>query len=74
MKITYDKSTDAIYIYLTPDGHEIKGAVKKTMGDWPAHIDYDKDGHPFGIEILDASAVVNLSYLRNLEFEEIDEI
>ncbi len=55
MKITYDKSIDALYVYIL----EISllktfKIVKKTEGDWPIHFDFTKDNQLFGIEILES--------------------
>jgi uncharacterized protein YuzE len=58
MKITYDKNTDAAYIYLT----EISaGGVKKTYPCDPAEVkgminlDFNPEGILVGIEVLGAS-------------------
>ena len=73
MKITYDKSADALYIYLdaraTISSKSLKGIVKKTGGDFPVQIDFTKEGKVFGIEILHASEMVDLEYLKTLDFE-----
>ena len=60
MMITYDKSADAIYIYLA---HTIApGAVKRTCPcdiletGVQVNLDFDDSGRILGIEILDASA------------------
>jgi uncharacterized protein YuzE len=59
MKISYDQSTDAAYIYLAD---EIRpGGVAKTYCCDPQevngqiHLDFDSDGRLIGIEVLDAS-------------------
>ncbi len=50
MKITYDKTADAAYIYIR------KGIIKKTQHLSPLiNADFDKNGKMLGIEILDAS-------------------
>lgn len=57
MKITYDRSVDAAYIYLS----DIRpGQVKKTYACDPTeageiNLDFDKNKILIGIEILDAS-------------------
>jgi uncharacterized protein YuzE len=62
MKITYDKSTDAAYIYLK-DRIE-GGAVAKTYCCDPLevngqiHLDFDKQGKLIGIEVLNASTLL----------------
>ena len=75
MKITYDKSVDALYIYLRPEAankHRNKGIVARTEGEWPIHLDFSKEGDLLGIEIIGASHLVNLGYLKKLKFERID--
>jgi len=59
MKITYDESVDAAYIYLEDD---IKpGGVARTYCCDPQevngqiHLDFDAGGRLIGIEVLDAS-------------------
>ncbi len=58
MRITYDKSVDAAYIYLKDI---LPGGVAKTYQCDPGEIngminlDFDKDGILLGIEIIDAS-------------------
>ena len=59
MRITYDRSTDAAYIYLVPMIDP--GGVKKTYSCDPAEVnaeinlDFDGSGRLIGIEVLDAS-------------------
>ncbi len=60
MKITYDRSVDAVYIYLA---HAIApGAVKRTCPcdvletGAQVNLDFDGSGKILGIEILGASA------------------
>lgn len=59
MMITYDKSADAVYIYLA---HTIApGSVKRTCPcdvletGVQVNLDFDDSGRILGIEILDAS-------------------
>lgn len=75
MKITYDKEANAVYIYLNPKAankSKNKGIVARTEGNWPIHLDFSKNDELLGIEIMDASKIVNLSYLKKLEFKRID--
>ena len=59
MRVTYDKASDAAYIYLVsiPDG-----GVAKTYPCDPVEVrgminlDFDNDGRLLGIEVLDASS------------------
>jgi len=61
MKITYDKSVDAAYIYLIDKEKIASGWVKKTYPCDTSEIggiinlDFDKYGRLGGIEVLDAS-------------------
>lgn len=69
MKITYDKSADAVYIYLV----DIKpGGVANTyrlddseeIADM-INLDFDKDNRLLGIEILEASSQLPKEVLDN---------
>lgn len=59
MKISYDKSVDAAYIYLTDETEA--GGVAKTYCCDPLevngqiHLDFDREGRLIGIEVLGAS-------------------
>ena len=59
MKITYDKSVDAMYIKLN---EKLAYKSSKKISD-DVLIDYSKDGHVIGVEILTASknAILPLS-------------
>jgi len=67
MKITYDKTADAIYIYLLPEPKDSWGIVDETTGLWPFHFDYTKDGKLFGIEVMDASFIFSKKFLNSLK-------
>ena len=58
MKFTYDKEADAAYVYLK---YPIKkGESEKTIElDDNIIIDFDKNGKLIGMEILNASTVLN---------------
>ena len=74
MKITYDKSIDAIYIYMiqeTITEEKNSGIVDKTKGNWPIHLDFSKEGKLLGIEIMDASKTIDIESLKKLEFLEL---
>ena len=76
MEITYDKSVDAVYIYFMKKALNFmksEGIVTKTKGDWPIHLDFSKDGKLVGIEIMDASKIVDIDFLKKLKFIRIDE-
>jgi uncharacterized protein YuzE len=62
MKIVYDKSIDAAYLYLV-DGIEAGGVAKTYCCDplevnGQIHLDFDKQGRLIGIEVLDASKLL----------------
>lgn len=58
MKLEYDKEADAAYIYLK---YPLKdGECKKTKGlDENVILDFDDQGKIIGVEILNASKVLN---------------
>ena len=62
MKFEYDKEVDAAYVYI---GHPIKESeVKKTIElNENIILDFDKKGKLLGMEILNASKVVNKKLL-----------
>lgn len=56
MRVTYDVQVDAMYIYLHDDPDGPPGNVTRTEELTPSiMIDYDKDGKPLGVEILNAA-------------------
>lgn len=69
MKITYDKSVDAAYIYLTNGSI----AVKKTYCCDPQEVngqinlDFNSSGVLVGIEVLDASKKLSPSFLKSAD-------
>ena len=69
MKITYDKEVDAAYIYLIPENDIVEGMVKKTYTcdtletGVMINLDFDQNKKIVGIEVLDASKVLNLKFL-----------
>lgn len=66
MRITYDKEADAIYIYLIENEK-----ISESKGEWPINLDLSKDGKLIGIEILQASKVVDINNLKKIKFEKI---
>lgn len=71
MRITYDRTADAAYIYLAP---VIKpGAVQTTYPCDPAetggevNLDFDAGGRLIGIEVLDASRKLHPALLKEAE-------
>lgn len=70
MKVTYDPSVDAAYIYLT----DIRpGGVKKTYECDPnevgtmINLDFDDEGRILGVEVLAASAHLPKSVLKHAD-------
>jgi len=58
MKIEYDKEADAAYIYLEEDIKE--GEAEKTIElNKNIILDFNKEGKLLGIEVLDASKILN---------------
>jgi uncharacterized protein YuzE len=62
MKVSYDKTADAMYIRLR-DG-KIKGTVK--VND-RLMIDVDQKGNTVGVELLDASFQLSQRGMKNFE-------
>ena len=62
MKFEYDKEVDAAYVYI---GYPIKdGKVKKTIElNENIILDFDKKGKLLGMEILNASKIMNKKVL-----------
>lgn len=52
-KIYYDKKIDAIYIFLKPGIEERHEDLSESIS-----VEYDKNDHPIGIEIFNASKVL----------------
>ncbi len=71
MRITYDRSVDAAYIYL--QDVIAPGAVKRTYPCEPSqvngaiHLDFDAAGRLIGIEVLDASRKLPMELLGKAE-------
>jgi uncharacterized protein YuzE len=66
MKFTYDKEADAAYVYLVESIPN--GAVKKTLElNNNVILDLDEDGKLLGIEILEASEILNQSSLNSAQ-------
>ena len=71
MKVTYDKSANAAYIYLID--HLPPGGVDKTYPcdpievDGMINLDFDKSGKLIGIEVLDAAKKLPENLLSQAE-------
>ncbi len=62
MKITYDKTADAAYIYLTDI--EAGGAARTETVNENINLDFDATGKLVGIEVLSASKILPESLLK----------
>lgn len=63
MEIKYDKSSDAVYIkFAVEGGHQLK--QDHVDGEWPINVDVSTSGTVMGIEILNASHVLNAEVLE----------
>lgn len=67
MKITYDKEADAVYIAISE-----RKEVVRTEGDWPIHMDFSKNDKLIGIEIMQASQMIDIDQLKKSKFLRID--
>lgn len=66
MKTTYSKEDDIVYIqFLTVE--EAGGFSELTQGEWPINVNITKKGKLMGIEILNASSIMNQSFLESAE-------
>ena len=64
MELRYDPEADAIYVSL----REYTGKRRsKNAGDWRHVVDYDEDGEPVGVEILEVSSGIDLHGLPEAE-------
>jgi len=73
MRISVDKSADALYISFTKKEDDYPGMATSTIiADGNVNIDYDKDGKLLGIEILSLN-ILDLNELKKLEYSENDE-
>ena len=65
MQMTYSKQADAMYIRFSEDG---EGKVARTEEIKPGLLlDYDHEGHLYGIELLDVSTQVPREALKILQ-------
>lgn len=64
MKLTYDAQNDLLYIAFD----ESSGAVRNEDAADGVVLDITEDGHIAGIEIIDASKVLDLKKLLPIEY------
>ncbi len=68
MKVSYDRSIDAVYIYLVSE--VVPGQAATTYACDPSEVgghinlDFDSEGRLIGIEVLDASTKLPAELLR----------
>ncbi|HMW07203.1 MAG TPA: DUF2283 domain-containing protein [Leptospiraceae bacterium] len=67
MQVTYDSTTDLLYIRIDSASHQITN--KRITDD--IVLDLGEDGKIVGIEILDASKQVNLSSLLPISIKQV---
>lgn len=75
MEIVYSELANAVYIYLLSEEYQKEGAATDTVHliDYPnVFLDFTKDGKLLGIDIKNASEMIDIEYLKKLEFKEID--
>jgi uncharacterized protein YuzE len=59
MRITYDSTVDAAYVYLVEIEHGAAISQKHLpLENGEVILDFDKDGHLLGIEILGAKSIL----------------
>ena len=63
MKVTYDKRTDTMVIHLVKNG-QVSESDESRSG---LIVDYDGEGNPVAVEILDASK--RITDIDKVEFE-----
>lgn len=63
MKVVYDESVDILYIRLREGTYEESDEVSAGV-----IVDYDTEGKPLAIEILNASALLGNTDLWSVEF------
>ena len=64
MKITYDKEADAVYIYVKYPIKRGESQTQLPLDDYPVILDFDKKDRLLGIEVLNASKVLNKEFLK----------
>lgn len=62
MRIEYDPARDLLYIYFADPSTKVAETMTITPG---VHADFDRDKKLIGIEVLDASEIMD----RKIEFE-----
>lgn len=66
LRVTFDRSANAAYVYLRESA---PGGVARTVvcEDMPIQLDLDKNGHPIGIEVLNATKLLPVDIIHRAE-------
>lgn len=64
MRITYDKGADAVYIYIKYPMAKGESKTQLPLEDYPIILDFDKEDKLLGIEVLNASKILNKKFLK----------
>lgn len=64
MKLTYDKQADAAYVYIK-DKIKAGEAARTLCATESINLDFDKQGKLLGVEILDASKMLDKGILKD---------
>lgn len=70
MRTTFDAEADAAYIYLVPEiepGRSVRNVVAESPTGSMIVLDFDRDDILLGVEVLDASSVMDASFLAGAE-------
>ncbi|MGW1204337.1 DUF2283 domain-containing protein [Streptomyces cyaneofuscatus] len=71
VKVTYDKSTDAAYVYFTEPQARVHSArmygCDPAVVDGMINLDFDEQGHLIGIEVLAAGSKLPEYLLKSAE-------
>ena len=67
MQVTYNSTTDLLYIRMDPETHQLTN--KKISEE--IVLDIGEDGKIVGIEILDASKLLNLSSVLPISIKQV---
>lgn len=67
MQVTYNSITDLLYIRMDPESHQV---TNKRISE-EIVLDLGEDGKIVGIEILDASKLLNLSSVLPISIKQV---
>ena len=75
VRLSYDKTVDALYIYLSSEEDTNAGGIVEATDSFEienllefglVNMDFDKDKRLVGLEILQASKILSENFLSNL--------